>query len=212
MRIITTFAIEAIGPFSCSRHLVGAIVCVYMWQTLPTWLCNSCSTLCNSSVTRQRGNLSSNALSRHLGNTLRHHISGLYYYSFQKESKLAEWLRWAFRDLKVGIWTSPMCCILEYDSWLVIDSIHAAAISVIKQNLGGKARSNSAVSTHGLPSLTWIPLWPWCELGLILTVKLAQLIRCSLWVQEVVSSSPASTDALVKIECAWNSLGQGTHC
>ena len=32
-------------------------------------------------------------------------------------------------------------------------------------------------------------------------VKLAQSIRCWLWVREVVSSSPISTNALVKIEC-----------
>ena len=42
-------------------------------------------------------------------------------------------------------------------------------------------------------------------------VKLAQSIRRSLWVREVACSSPVSSNALVKIECAWNSLGQGTH-
>ena len=31
-------------------------------------------------------------------------------------------------------------------------------------------------------------------------------------VREVVSSSQVSTNAFVKIECAWNSLGQGIHC
>ena len=40
-------------------------------------------------------------------------------------------------------------------------------------------------------------------------VKLAQSIRLSLLAREVTSLSP---NALVKIECAWNSLGQGTHC
>ena len=29
---------------------------------------------------------------------------------------------------------------------------------------------------------------------------------------EAASSSPVSAIALVKIECVWNSLGQGTHC
>ena len=43
-------------------------------------------------------------------------------------------------------------------------------------------------------------------------VKLAQSIGRSFWVREVVRSSPVSTNALVKTECALNSLGQGTHC
>ena len=32
------------------------------------------------------------------------------------------------------------------------------------------------------------------------------------WVREIACSSPVSSNALMKIECAWNSLGQGTHC
>ena len=41
-------------------------------------------------------------------------------------------------------------------------------------------------------------------------VKLAQLIRLLLSVREVGSSSLIRSNALVKIECTWNSLG--THC
>ena len=36
----------------------------------------------------------------------------------------------------------------------------------------------------------------------LITVKLAQSIRRSLWMREVASSSPVSANALVKIECA----------
>ena len=44
-------------------------------------------------------------------------------------------------------------------------------------------------------------------------VRLAQSIGFSPMVQEIISSlSPTSTNALVKIECAWNSLEQGNHC
>ena len=37
-------------------------------------------------------------------------------------------------------------------------------------------------------------------------------IRLSVSVREVASSSPVRSNALVKVECAWNSPGQGTHC
>ena len=48
-----------------------------------------------------------------------------------------------------------------------------------------------------------------------MAVKLAQLIQLSLSVREVASSSPVRfnavrSNALVRVECAWNSLGQGT--
>ena len=39
-----------------------------------------------------------------------------------------------------------------------------------------------------------------------MVVKLAQSVRRLLWVREAASLSPVSTNALVKIECAWNSL------
>ena len=42
----------------------------------------------------------------------------------------------------------------------------------------------------------------------MLAAKLAQSIQHSLWVCEVASLSPVSSDALVKIECARNSRGQ----
>ena len=43
-------------------------------------------------------------------------------------------------------------------------------------------------------------------------VKLVQSVRHSLMVHEVASSSPVRSNALMKIECAWNPLGQGTYC
>ena len=52
------------------------------------------------------------------------------------------------------------------------------------------------------------PLWEM----LLKAVKLAQLVWRLLLVHEVASASPVRSNALVKIECACQSFGQGAHC
>ena len=74
------------------------------------------------------------------------------------------------------------------------------------------------IGTLNLYTWTWLPLCQRTKYTVsdlhnyLFADYLVQSIPRSLWVREVASSSPVSTNALVKIECAWNSPGQGTHC
>ena len=77
--------------------------------------------------------------------------------------------------------------------------------------------SNDHVSSS--PEREWVQRWPksakWLELSKYLDnfVLLVSQVSPIVMVWEVASSSPISTNALVKIECASNSpIRQGTHC